>query len=396
MTKFAGFVLWVVGAIFYAYQYVLRVIPNVVLDDVMQKFRIDAITVGQFSGVYYIGYALFHIPIGIMMDRFGPKKVMSICILITVVGMSPLLFADHHVYAILGRALLGLGSSAAVLGLFKIIRIAFKDKHFSRMLSFSVTIGLLGAIYGGGPVQYLRNSLGYNAVIEIFMYVGIVLAAITYFVMPNMESTRQYDIIRDLKLVYRNKKVMLCSISAGLMVGPLEGFADVWGATFLKKAYGFGAEESSYMTSLIFMGMCFGAPLISFIAEKLGKYIPVIIGCSVVMIASFIPLLVGEPGKAVIALSFIAIGVASGYQILSLYKASKYVPERIVGMATAFVNMIVMLFGYGFHSSMGFIINTMGGADKHQALLWGVGIIPIALVVASVGFMVLARIDKKG
>ena len=48
--------------------------PNIMLDDIMQQFQIDAATFGQFSGVYYIGYSLMHLPIGIMLDRFGPEK----------------------------------------------------------------------------------------------------------------------------------------------------------------------------------------------------------------------------------------------------------------------------------------------------------------------------------
>jgi MFS family permease len=64
------------GSIFYAYQFILRVMPNIMLDDIMQQFHIDAAVFGQYSGVYYIGYCLMHLPIGIMMDRYGTKNVM--------------------------------------------------------------------------------------------------------------------------------------------------------------------------------------------------------------------------------------------------------------------------------------------------------------------------------
>ena len=122
--------VWVIASVFYAYQYILRVMPNIMLDDIMQQFHIGAATFGQFSGVYYIGYSLMHLPIGMMLDRFGPRKIMPVCILLTVAGLLPLIFADHWIYPIVGRFLIGMGSSAAILGVFKIVRMTFSEKRF--------------------------------------------------------------------------------------------------------------------------------------------------------------------------------------------------------------------------------------------------------------------------
>ncbi len=179
-SKTIAWTVWMIASIFYAYQYILRVMPNVMLDDIMQQFHMDAALFGQYAGVYYIGYVLMHLPIGIMLDRYGPRKVMSGCILLTVAGMLPIIMSDNWVFPIIGRVLIGIGSSAAILGVFKIIRMTFAEERFTRMLSISVTIGLIGAIYGGGPVDNMCTSLGYQAVIKIFSVVGIVLAAVTY------------------------------------------------------------------------------------------------------------------------------------------------------------------------------------------------------------------------
>src|SRR5271154_3162511 len=207
-TKFFAWTVWIIASVFYAYQYILRVMPNIMLDDIMQQFNISAATFGQFSGVYYIGYSLMHLPVGIMLDRYGPRKIMTACIFLTVVGLMPLLFADHWIYPIAGRFLIGLGSSAAILGVFKIIRMTFSENRFPRMLSFSVTIGLIGAIYGGGPVNYMREALGYEAVIYLFAAAGIVLALATYWIVPNIKSTSQGTVISDIKEVLGNPKVV--------------------------------------------------------------------------------------------------------------------------------------------------------------------------------------------
>jgi predicted MFS family arabinose efflux permease len=396
-SRVMAWTIWIIASIFYAYQYILRVMPNIMLDDIMQQFHIGAGAFGQFSGVYYIGYSLMHLPIGIMLDRFGPRKVMSSCILLTVIGLLPLILADHWIFPIMGRVLMGIGSSAAILGLFKIIRMAFTEERFPRMLSISVMIGLIGAIYGGGPVSYMRDVLGYQMVIQILAGAGIVLAGFTYWMIPEVKDSSEGTVSGNIKEVLSNKRVIWSCLCAGLMVGPLEGFADVWGSAFLKQVYNFDSSLAASLPSMIFIGMCFGAPLLSFIADKIENYLATIIGAGIIMAACFFGLFVGysQSGAFSLTIIFILIGICCGYQILAIYKASTYVREQVAGLTTAVANMIIMIFGYAFHTVMGSVINAMGGPHNSKALIYGVAVIPIALIMGTVGFIFLSIQERK-
>ncbi|OJW48084.1 MAG: MFS transporter [Alphaproteobacteria bacterium 41-28] len=388
-SRSIAWVVWIIASMFYAYQYILRVMPSIMLEDIMQQFNIDAAVFGQFSGVYYIGYSLMHLPIGILLDRYGPKPVMTACILLTVTGLLPIIFADYWVYPIVGRALIGMGSSAAILGAFKVIRMAFSEERFTRMLSLSVTIGLIGAIYGGGPVSYMCDILGYKMVVQIFVGIGMALAALTYFIVPEMAPSSHRSAIADLKEVFTNGKVIALCIFAGMMVGPLEGFADVWGSEFLKQVYGFDTAMASYLPSMIFIGMCFGAPVLSLIAEKTGSYLGSIIGAGVIMALSFVALILGYFTVNSMIVSFLIVGICCAYQILAIYKASTYVPEHVSGLTTAVANMIIMSFGYAFHTVIGVVVNAYGGPDVAQAFVYGIGVIPITLAIGVIGFCTL-------
>lgn len=395
ITRVAAWGMWIIASLFYAYQYILRVMPNIMLDNFIQQFHIDTAVFGQFSGVYYLGYSLMHLPIGIMLDRFGPRKVMTGCILLTVIGLLPILFAEHWVYPMIGRALIGMGSSAAILGTFKIIRMAFKEQLFTRMLSFSVTIGLIGAIYGGGPVGYLCNTLDYKIVVQIFALFGILLAALTYFIVPEMEeNTYSNSIVQDIKRVLTNRQIISLCFLSGLMVGPLEGFADVWGSAFIKQVYGFDPTLSSYLPSMIFIGMCFGAPVLSFIAEKANNYLAVIIGSGIAMMLVFLALISQQLTETTMIVGFILVGVCCAYQILAIYKASTYLPEQVAGITTAIANMIIMSFGYAFHTMIGLLINTFGGPSVSSAFIYGLSVIPITLALAVIGFFALFYQEK--
>ncbi len=381
--------VWIIASVFYAYQYILRVMPNIMLNDIMQQFGIGTATFGQFSGVYYLGYSLMHLPIGIMLDRHGPRKIMTMCILFTVMGLMPLLFAEHWIYPIVGRFFIGIGSSAAILGVFKIIRMTFDAERFPRILSLSVTIGLMGAIYGGGPVSYMRDIFGYQTVVQAFAVSGLLLAGITYWIIPDVKSSSERTVISDIREVLTNSRVVWSCIFAGLMVGPLEGFADVWGTVFLKQVYGFEGTLAASMPSMIFVGMCFGAPVLSLIAEKAGSYLAIIIAAGVTMAACFALLLIWQLPTGILTFNFTVVGVCCAYQILAIYKASTYVREEVVGLTTAVANMIIMIFGYVFHSVIGGVINAMGGPSTSQALIYGTAVIPITLSLGTGGFVLL-------
>ncbi|TXI36956.1 MAG: MFS transporter [Nitrosomonas sp.] len=388
--------IWIIASIFYAYQYILRVMPNIMLGDIMQQFDIGAATFGQFSGVYYIGYSLMHLPIGLMLDRFGPRKVMTSCIVLTVVGLLPLIFSDHWIYPIVGRLLIGMGSSAAILGVFKIIRMTFSEARFTRMLSLSVTIGLIGAIYGGGPLDFMRVELGYHVVVEIFAVVGVILAVVTYWAIPEMEGKIEGGVWDNIKEVLTNGRVLCSCAFAGLMVGPLEGFADVWGSAFLKQVYGFDSGLSGTLPSMIFIGMCFGSPVLNLVAEKIGNYLVTIIAAGVVMTISFCMMLAWQLPSTALSVLFVLVGVCAAYQILAIYKASTYAREQVAGLTTAVANMIIMIFGYGFHTAMGSTIAAMGGSNVSEALVYGVAVIPIALCIGTVGFAFLFIQERRG
>ena len=392
-TMNKAWLIWFIASIFYAYQYILRVMPSIMLTDIMQKFHLDSATFGQFSGVYYLGYSLMHLPMGIALDRFGPRYVMTACLLMMSVGLLPLVYTDEWIYPIIGRVIIGMGSSAAILGAFKIIRMSFNEGRFTRMLSLCVTIGLIGAIYGGGPVSHLSALYGYQNVIKSFAVLGLILAAITFVTIPDLKTAEKTRVLSDLIGVLSQHKVIVLCCLAGLMVGPMEGFADVWGAEFLKRVYQINPTTANYLPSMIFIGMCFGGPVLSAIAEKSGYYLETIAGAGVVMFAMFTLLLTTPLTEPMIAVGFTLVGVCSAYQILAIYKASTYVPDHVAGLTTAVANMIIMGFGYAFHVSIGGMIDA--NHNTPLAFTYGIAIIPFTLAIGALGFFILAWHEKR-
>jgi MFS family permease len=218
---------------------------------------------------------------------------------------------------------------------------------------------------------------------------------ITYFVVPNIEATHRGSVIADVKSVLMNKKVVLVCLLTGLMLGPLEGFADVWGSEFLRQVYGYETHLASYLPSMIFIGMCFGGPVLSLLAEKSKRYFAVIMGAGLVMLSTFVALVAQELNVTTMSISFVGVGICSAYQILAIYKVSTFVPEHLSSISTAVANMIIMLFGYAFHTVIGFVIHSYGTATVAKAFSYGIGVIPVTLAIGVIGFMTLVRSEER-
>ena len=396
-----AWMVWLIASFFYSYQYVVRVMPNVMATDLMKQFDVSTATFGQFSGVYYLGYSLIHLPMGMWLDRFGPKIVMPLCMLAISIGLLPTLYSDSWALTVIGRVLIGIGSSAAILGLFKILRMAFVEGHFKRMLSFSLTIGLLGAIYGGDPMNYLCQLYGYQVIILGLAVTGILFAVASYISLPTLarvkdgsqdtSSSTPEGFWQDVKVVMLNKKIIICCVLAGLMVGPLEGFADAWGKTYLMAVYDLNSSQAARLSSMIFVGMCFGSPLITYVGDKLRTETQAIVMCGAIMAAAFIALCLGALTVTVLTVVFLIVGSCCVYQVFSVYKVTKLVNESYTGLTTAAANMIVMIFGYAFHSIIGLVVSRTGGVGSIEALNWGISVVPIALVIGTVGFIAFDR-----
>ncbi len=391
--------IWGVAALFYAFQYILRIIPNIMMADLQAYYQVSSKAFGQFAGVYYIGYALAHIPLGLLFDRKGPRYVLTFCILLTVLGLYTFVASKSFTLALFGRFLIGVGSSGAILGAFKIIRMGFPENAFNRMLGFCVMVGLLGAMYGGLPIKHFLSIMPWQDVIYLLMIKGVVVAGLSWALIPTTKNIKPVgdNILKDISQVLSNKKIVLLCICAGLMVGPLEGFADVWGVTFFERVYGFQGVTAAGLTSLIFLGMCFGSPIISIISDYFRAYYSIIYIAAVFMAVVFIVMICRLGNEFLMGSMMVGVGIFCAYQIIVIYLVTTMVRERLIGVATALTNMIIMLFGYIFHTLIGIVANdTTHNIITSNSIKIAMGIIPLALVLACVGlFFVIPKTKNK-
>lgn len=391
---------WFIVALFYGYQYILRVMPAVIMEKVSKDFALNPESFGDYQSIYYLGYTLAHIPLGILLDRVSSKIIISFCILLTIIGSLPLIFDVSWSLVLAGRFLVGAGSACAILSAFKLCRTAFTST-FSLMIGLLATIGVIGAIFGGAPISFLVNTVGYDNMLLFVMGIGFAIFVLAVLLLPNKKGEERFigisakedaknpeiekinadvcntantalgksgikGICNDLLCMFSNVRFFIIVLAGGLMMGPLEGFADAWSVTFFETVYRFNIDAASYVPSVIFFGFAVGAPIIGYFSDKSGAHYLILLICGLVSATVLfifinawmdftIPIFSFNLNILYVLLFF--LGFVATYQIILIDKALHFLPLHLAALGSAVINMLLMFFGSIFHKILGYTIN---------------------------------------
>ena len=406
-----SWVMWLMAVAFFAFQFVLRLYPGLVMPEIMGKFQVDATSFGVLSAAYYLGYAGMQIPVGILLDRYNPRLVISACAFICGLGTLSFVLSDYWQLSLFGRFLVGVGSAGGFLGTAKTIRIAFPEKRFTTLMGLTFTLGLSGALYGGKPVSLLIEQFGWIPVLKILTFISFAIAASIFFFFPRPEGKAQKtpsgnsaELLSSLKLILGNSRIIWLGVAGALLVGPLESFADVWGVSYLVNVYGIAKPEASLITSCIYLGMLIGGPLISYLAEKTQAHYLINAVCGLFMAAIFVIVMTTHIASSQPLLMglMITVGVLCCYQAVVFAIACRLAPPHLSGLATSVTNCINMFGGCVLHFAMGWVMDQRwqgemeNGIKVYDSMSYSlaVAVIPATLLFGFIAFLILKRGDR--
>lgn len=363
-NQYLRFFMWFFPLLFFAYQFILRLWPGLMMNQIISQFEIDYSQFGMLAAFYYYGYASMQIPIAMMIDRFGVRKIVTIFALIC--GLATLIFTytTNFYLALLSRTIIGIGSSVGILGVSKVISEWFDKDQYAKMIGFSFTLGLTGMIFGGKPTSLMIEKYQWHNVATILGFLSIAIGCVSYIFLrspkksaPSKEHIQTFD-LSGLKSILSSKLTWCIALSSLLMVGALEGFADVWGIQYLVTTYHIEKSNAAGIISFIPLGMLFGGPLLALLSQKIGSHYLVISFCGFGMALIFIFLLINATNNSIVlSLLFISIGIMCCYQSLIFAVGAELVSSKNLGICIALLNSVNMLGGSLYHTVIGKIMD---------------------------------------
>ncbi len=363
---------WVIcslGALFYSYEYLLRMSPSVMAENLMRFYHLTGAEFGYLSGsYYYYSYVAMQILVGVTLDRFGPRRLLTFACFLCAVGAYLFACSHHIIYAIVGRFLIGLGSAFAFVGAAKLATVWLKPRYFALMSGIIFCLGMVGAAFGDIVLRVIVDSAGWQIAMIFAAITGVLLTIIIYAVIrdvnPYFENySHHYDsgmpgMLEGLKQAVKNPQIWLCGIVGCLLYLFLSAYAELWGPAYLAQARGIDRAHAANANSMVFIGCAIGAPLWGLFSDFIeSRRIPIILGATIAIFAFCTLLYVPSLSVLAIYIILFAFGFFSSVQILIFAVAREVTSVKISGTAIGLVNMLVMIGGIIFPPAIGKILD---------------------------------------
>ena len=283
-TLFYAWVVWTVAALFYFYKFVIEVSPSIMTKDLLSAFHLSGAQLGSLAASYFYAYLLMQIPVGLLVDRFGPRKVVTVAIFFCALGTFIFATSPNLLVASIGRFIVGLGAAFAAINSLKLTSNWFPPHRFAFMAGLLMTIGMLGAVGGQAPLSYYISHAGsWRTAMTHISWVGALLALLFWLIVRDYpkhikEETFQFNgqiFWRGCKKILSNPQNWLLSIFSGLLFTPVMAFGELWGVTFIKDVYQMEKQAAAFAVSAMFIGFGISAPLFGLLSDYIGKRKPI-------------------------------------------------------------------------------------------------------------------------
>lgn len=357
----------------------LRSSVAVIAPNLAAEIGLTPIEIGLVSSIYFFVFAAVQLPLGVALDRFGPKLCMLVSVGFTVLGCVLFGMANNAGGLVAARALLGFGTASFLMAPVALYARWFPPEKFSTFAGIQLGLGSLGAIFATAPLAYATESYGWRMT---FLGVGVCAAVIGVLIWlivtddpPGVKSTPRRETLREsiagIWQVIRTPsmgRVFMVQLSAYpsylLIVG-------LWGGPYLTHVYGYdlqGRGDILFVAALTQVcGSFFWGP-----SDRLfGRYkLPILIGTGICFISLMLLAAVGTLPAPLLLLTFAMIGFSTGMTSVVMSHGRSLVAPHLLGRTITLLNMGTMGGGFVVQFVSGTIINlfpTEGGAYPLEA-----------------------------
>lgn len=407
ITKKSCFIVSL-GAIFYFYEYYLRISPSVMKHEWVHSFHLNATTFGTLSAFYYYAYVPMQLIVGLLVDRFKMRHILTFAILCCVIGSVMIASTDLYTIAAMGRFLQGVGSAFGFVGALKLAATWLPSSRFGFFSCSCAGLGFMGAAIGEISLSGAVSSIGWRNAIYSFSAFGVMLMLLVWFSLKTKDSDskkqNQYqqqhhesipfsELLSQLMQIIKTPYVWLAGIISSLMFLPTSAFAELWGIPYLEKFHNYSPHAASTASAMIFIGWSFGAPIQGWLSDFFQNRVKVMLfGCIFGSILASVALFDVNLSYFSVCLILMLFGLASSVQVLSFAMVKDIVPNKMIGTAIAFVNTLTMASGMIMQSGIGQILDlTWNGIMKNGARFYSIEnyqiavlIIPACLIISSI------------
>jgi MFS family permease len=335
----------------YALSYIFRTINALLADRLIADLRLTPAELGFLTSAYFLAMAIVQLPVGMMLDRYGPRRLQSACLLVAALGVCVFATASSLPQLIVGRALIGVGFGTAFLAGLKAIAIWFPTNRIALANGLLLTLGALGAVVATSPAQIFIDALGWRRLLLVLASLTSVTALIIFVVVPERGRPQKLDrcaepatlaeILSD-PLFWRLAPMLATSIGSAWALQAL------WAAPWLSDVERFDRSVvvqhlTAMALALCVGGIAFGSVIAA--GRKRGLGPDVLFGGAVfVFMAAQLAVILRLPVPPVVP--WTAIGMAAAAPVLAAAVLSQFYRSEASGKVNAAIGTLQLGFAF--------------------------------------------------
>ncbi len=396
--KIHPYFVWFLGASFFLVDYIIRVSPSVLTHELMRTFNVNAFAVGLFSGYFYYAYISMQIPVGILVDKFGPKRLLVVSVLICSLSVFMFSNTDSITIGYFSRVLMGFGAAFAFVGTLKLISIWFSAQRFALLAGITQAMGMLGAMMGQGPMSHWYNIFGWRECMHSLGIFFILLCMFIYVFVKDenhylenhdVEAAHTVKILPALKSVLTNTQSWLNCLFVGLMYAPSACFGEQWGAPFLSASQNVSITHAGHETGIMFIGLAIGCPVLGWLSDYFKTRVLIMRVSVVICLVLLTAVIYGNLSPLWATLLLFIYGFFNSGIVVSYAMASEINSRQFTGIALGITNMASVIIGALMIPVVGWLLDYLwNGTIQNGVHIFAPHEYKLAFIALPLGFIV--------
>ncbi|SFM46892.1 MFS transporter [Thermodesulforhabdus norvegica] len=346
-----------------------RTSSAVIAPDLEREFSLSSTQLGMLGAAFFYAFALSQIPIGLLLDRKGPRLTMTVLSLIAAVGSCIFATAADYGTALLGRVMLGVGMAGNLMGPMALIGRWFERDRFATLSGVLLAMGTLGNTLSTSPLAYAAKTVGWRLTFLVLGVLTFSLSVLFYRIVRDRPGCGSVDggyppdffsVRSTLSLLVVNRNYWLISAGTFLRYGTFAAIQSLWAGPYLIKQHGLSPVAAGNILLLLNVGLIMGSPLGGWLSEAVVKSSKktVLLGLAGLSFFQFTLGLYDSPGKfSVLGVLFWGTGFFGAFGIIMYAHIKELMPDRITGTALTGINLFTMLGAAVFIHGLGSLLD---------------------------------------
>ena len=368
----AGVLILAPFVVGYYLSYLFRTINALIADRLAAELALTASQLGLLTAAYFVTFAAIQLPLGVWLDRHGPRRVQSMLLSTAAVGVTTFSLAGGFISLLIGRALIGLGAAGALMAGLKAIALWFPKERVTLLNGLFVTLGALGAVTATAPAEAVLDMTGWRGLFIMLAPATALCAAAIFLFVPDpagrtKSSSGAARLSRPigLKEIFADPRFWRLAPLSATCIGTSWALQGLWAASWFADVERLDRAEVVRRLFVMALALCAAALGLGIAADRLRRrgvaVRSLLVGAALLFITAQVALVLRWPLPSVLLWSIVAgMGAAT---VLSFAALAEEFPTESIGQANGALNVLHLVAAFITQAGIGLIVQQWPSVD---------------------------------